>query len=355
MSSQEKVPPGGFHRQRSEFGSYGPGHFLREGTKLRHSTIKFLLNAGGMGDYVNYSAALLWAAQNLPWIHGQVYVSSFFCEFLEVILRDYPQWSVHDGASIRIESDDCFIGPEIIMGDQNITRQLANATGAHLMDLGFQYYVNMQAAPPEVMLPRLPATLPYIDGAGAGLRPGKYVVFTPGAVVPSRATTGKHLNPLIDFCREHGLTPVFLGKDGFAQGMKVGFADDINYSKGIDLRGKTTTLQAAAIMEHSFCVLGLDNGLLHLAATTNASLLFGYNITTVEQRIPRRDWGRTFNLALSPQELACVGCQTHGKLILNHTYHQCLYGDTLCIDKLFASGRYEGAILELLKEKKDAV
>jgi hypothetical protein len=307
-----------------------------------------------MGDYVNYTTALLWVAQNLPWVHGQIYVSSFFMDFLEVIFRDYPKWSVHDGSAIRIEPHDCFIGPEIQMEGQNITRQLANATGAHLMDLGFQYYTNQQAAPPGVMLPRLPATRP--QKVHWEVRPhlGKYVVFTPGSVVPARATTAKHLNPLIEFCVSQGLTPVFLGKNNFAQGMKVNFDEGIRFDLGIDLRDKTTILQAASVMEHAVCVLGLDNGLLHLAAATDANVIFGYNITTIAQRVPRRNWGETLNLALTPQELACTACQANGKLMINHTYHKCYYGDTKCIDLLFSGGRFEKAVT-YFKEKQDAI
>lgn len=346
-------PPSGVVRQRSDSGLYGPANHWREGTEIRHTDVKFLLNSGGMGDYINYTPSLIWAAKNCPWIHGQIYVSPFFMDFMSLVLKPYPKWTVHSGEQILIENGDCFIGPEVVMEGQNVTRQLANATGSHLMDLGFQYFVNKSEAPAGTLLPKLPPTR--ADKVHWLVRPhlGRYVVFTPGSVVPARATTGKHLNPLIDYCLALGLTPVFLGKNNFAAGMNVRFAEDIEFSKGIDLRDKTTMLQAASIMEHAVAVLGLDNGLLHLAACTDANLIFGYNITTVEQRIPRRDWGQTINLILTEEELSCVSCQAHGKLMMNHSYHNCLYGDTKCIDLLFSGGRFEWALDQLISGRND--
>lgn len=329
---------------------YGPENNWRPGTWIRPAPFSFFFNAGGMGDYINYTSAILWLAQHVPWIHGTVYCDPFLTEFLDTVLAPYPHWKSGDGRKVTFEADLGIAGPELMIAGHNVSHQLCNATGAHLMDLGFQYYANRSVAPEGWHLPRLPETRP--EKVHFRVRPhlGKYVVFTPGAIRPVGMTYGKHLNPLIEYVCSLGLMPVFLGKNEFVgaanSDLDPKFADDITYDRGIDLRNQTTVMQAAHIMEHAVCVLGLDNGLLHLAATTNATVIFGYNITSVADRKPRRDWGRDFAVSLTKTELPCIACQTNGKLMLNHTFHKCWYGDSKCVDMLFASGQFEQAIKE---------
>ena len=328
---------------------YGPEFGFRPSTPLHPAPIFFLLNAGGMGDYINYAAALKWIAERAPWVHGTVFISPFLIEFLEYIFKPYPHWKIRSGDHIKLESDICFMGPEIQMPTHLANHQLLNATGAHLMDLGFAYYANMNTAPADWTLPfaEFPENKVHAELRG---QTGKYVVITPGAVTVARYVTGEHLNPIIRHVKSLGLLPVFLGKDEVSKFVKPMFADDIAFDEGLDLRNKTTVCQAAAIMERAACVLGLDNGLLHLAACTKANVIFGYNITSVKHREPRRRWGRLINISLTDEELACSGCQSKMKLLVNHTFHRCLYSDSKCIDLLFADGakRWCDAIDEML-------
>ena len=328
---------------------YGPEHNMRPGTWIKPAPMLYFLNAGGIGDYINYTAALIWVAKNCPWVHGTIYANPYFLEFLNYHIRQFENWRVMDGASVTLPHNMAFSGPELMVNGQNITHQLCNATGSHLMDLGFQYYANIQAAPPGTTLPFMDIPLKKVRWE-LREKAGKYVVFTPGAVTAVRMTHGRHLNPLIEYVCSKGLLPVFLGKSEIVKDLNPKFADDIDYHKGLDLRDQTTLLQAAAIMQHAACVLGLDNGLLHLAACTPAKVIFGYNITEVKDREPRRTWGKLINVALTKEELACVGCQTHWKLIINHTFHKCMYGDNKCIDMLFSGGRFERAIDEMLSQ-----
>lgn len=339
--------------------TYGPERGMREGTELNPAPMAFFFNGGGLGDYINYSAACLWSAQHFPWIHGTIYVSSFLREFLSEIFAPYPNWQVRSGEKVALDSDVCFAGPDLNMGGQVINHQLLNATGAHLIDLGFAYYANMCPAPPE-------ATLPYVNYPLKKLHfelranAGKYVVFTPGAIVSSRCVSGQHLNPLIHWVRDRGYLPVFLGRSEVTPDLNPVFPDDIDYAAGLDLRNQTTITEAAAVMQHSAAVLGLDNGLLHLAACTDANVLFGYNITGPSHREPRRHpscRGKTVNITLTKSDLACNHCQDNMKLLIGHTFHRCLYGDLRCIDLLFAdsAARWKKELEGLLLEVTDAI
>jgi hypothetical protein len=152
-----------------------------------------------------------------------------------------------------------------------------------------------------------------------------------------------------------GITPVFLGKsDILLDGNKTTkFKEDIHFHKGLDLREKTTVIEAAAIMQYAECTVGLDMGLLHVAALMKDSkIIFGYNIVLPEHRRPRRDHGRCIDLFITKEELECIACQSVIKKLPTHKFDKCYYGDNKCIDLLFAneSERWKKAIDEILTD-----
>jgi hypothetical protein len=332
--------------------TFGEEFGLRAGTRLHPVPMEFVLTDAGMGDFICFSSAILWLAQNTPWVRGTLYAPKFLLPFLERILKKHRHWRVRNGEQgITGDPATPLIGPNL-MDEKgvNLTPQLINATGAHLVDLGFIYYANMQKAPPGVYYPKLHLTPQELPPEVSALR-GRYVVFTPGSVTSSRTVLAKHLNPLIDYVLERGLTPVFLGKGKFSSdNIITQFDPNIAYGKGVNLINRTDLFQAASIMENAACVLGLDNGLLHLASCTNAKIIFGYNIAGPEFREPRRNWGHTVNLTVPRSQLACIHCQDRVKMLATHSFHFCLYGDTLCIDMLFENEgeRWKKAIDYLL-------
>ena len=334
----------------------GPELHFRQGTSIPKYVINFALNEGGLGDYLNYMSAILWAAKNCPWIEGRIVVVKHFIPLFRLILETYGvNWELVPGedASTILRDQTPIIGPEIQMDGRNVNPQLLNPIGAHLIDLGFAYYTNRCPAPAD-------ATLPYLDLRGAKLPHkvrhlrGRYVVITTGAMTPSRFVSGKHMNPLIDYILAEGFTPVFLGKRQTGGHLNATFAADIEYQKGLDLRDQTDLITAAAVMANSVGVLGIDNGLLHLAACTDANVLFGYSIAGPDQRAPRRNWGMTFNLAITKKDLACASCQSNIKILLGHTFHKCLYEDLKCIDILFIDqvDRWTSALAKCFDEFK---
>lgn len=311
---------------------------------------------GDFGDFINYSSSLRWVAKNCPWVIGKVFVSEYLNPLFKEIFKDFPEWEVFPGerAGEFIDPQSPIIGPEIMMNGTNVNPQLVNATGAHLTDLGFAYFANMIPAPKDAYLPKLDfpeqKLLPKVKRLH-----GKYAVVPTGSMTPSRWIEGKHLNPLIRHIKALGLTPVFLGKrDPTGNGkLCAHFAEDIAYDEGLDMRDQTSILDAACIMQHAAFTVGLDCGLLHLASCMKDSrVIFAYNITTPKHRMPRRNWGQTINVCLTPADLECAACQSRVKLNSSHTYHECIYGDTKCIDLLFGNdaARFKNAIAQLIVE-----
>ena len=324
----------------------GPEHGYREGTKVPCFPMNFTYADGGMGDYICWTAALLWVAANVPFVEGRLFAPAFFIEFVRYAFRD-TSWKVFLAEKIQdhYEDNSLVLGPGI-----NGHQQLLNAVGTHLLDLGFAYFCNMSPPPgpewyhyPEFSFPS--SALP------KKLIPGKYVVLTPGGTTVTRRVPGEAWNPIIEDILQRGLTPVFLGKNNMTKEHRAIFPEGTHYDKGIDLRDQTTTLEAAAIMQHAAATLGLDNGLLHLAACVPSDIVFGYNIAAPSQRRPvRRLPGRIIDITLTEAELACRHCQTHMKQQNLINFKNCFYGDTLCLTKLFAneSEKWRKALAEIL-------
>jgi len=323
----------GHFRTYQRTATVGPEHGYREGTKVPCFPMNFTLADGGMGDYICWTAALIWNAENLPFIEGRVFAPNFFIEFVRRALKPYPKWKVFLAERIQehYENNSLILGPGI-----NGHQQLLNAVGTHLLDLGFAYFCNMSPPPsvaegyhyPEFDFPA--STLP------REVRGKRYVCLTPGGTTPTRKVPGEYWNPLIDWLLSRDITPVFLGKANMTKEHTAIFPEGTDYAKGIDLRNQTTTLEAAAIMQHAVATVGLDNGLLHLAACVPSNIVFGYNIAAPSQRRPvRRLPGKIIDITVSKSELACIHCQTNMKQQNLINFRNCFYGDGLCMDLLW--------------------
>ena len=345
----------------------GPPHF-RPGTKLPIVKYNFVFSGAGMGDWICYMPAMVWIAKNLPWIKGRIFAAEFFCEFAKNVMRDFHDWKINPTEKINelAEPRTVFRGPGISINGKSAGGQLLNGTGAHLVDVGFAYFVN-KSPPPEGA-----DVFPELDfefGNWRNVSPNEtkiqnipplttntYAVFTTGGVTPVRTVPGEYWNPIIDHVISIGLTPVFIGKSNIAGCVNVTFPDGCNYDKGIDLRNKTTMMEAAYLMDRAACVLGLDNGLIHLAACTNAKIIAAYNIVDPKERRPNRRPGPSWiELSLSKEELACANCQSEMRSLPAHTFKHCLYGDKKCIDLLFDNNgrRWTDAIDRILSPPGD--
>lgn len=310
---------------------YGAEHGFQPDSSVPRWIHNYIFNDEGMGGFINYTGVTTWLAKNCPWIDGRVWSEQYLVPLLKDVFAPYPNWKVQPSNQFSqlMDHGTATIGPMLAVNGVQQTRQFFTCIGSHPFDVGFGMYAATCPPPADAMLPvlnyppeRMPHKLRRIRG--------QYVVFTCGGTTPIRTMTGAHINPLITYVKSLGLTPVFLGKRDLLNTGKVNttFADDTNYSEGIDLREQTGVKDAAAIMQHAACTVGLDGGLLHLAALMQDSrIVFGYNITSVAHRVPRRNHGKTFNLTLTEQELPCIGCQSKWKQVPNTMFDDCFYAE----------------------------
>lgn len=326
-----------FATQKTE---YYPAWGFRDKIVMYPIEMAFIFINGGMGDYITWFTAIEWLASEAKWIKGTIVIPNYFKEFAEYLLRPYPDWKFtfyQNMGELPNVNQLAFRGPV------QLDRESLNATGAHLSTCGWVYFTNKERAPEGwdryPVLKQDDLNKIELPAEAAQLQPGKYVVITTGQTTNSRKTPPGAWNYVIDHVIERGLTPVFLGKSvmdtGNPQNIHTAWQKELDYSKGVDLRDKTSLMQCAAVMSRAACVVGHDNGLLHLAGCTEVPIVFGYNLASPEHREPKRAVGRTINVVLTHEELACNFCQSKTNFVIGYNFRECFYKDNKCMEMLF--------------------
>jgi ADP-heptose:LPS heptosyltransferase len=166
--------------------------------------------------------------------------------------------------------------------------------------------------------------------------PPKYIVITTGSTVPVREWPAAQVNSVINWIRQQGLRIVFLGKQHVSKDIIGHFDAKINYHLGINLIDKTTLLEAHAIMSNAVAVIGLDNGLLHLAACSSVPIVAGYTTVSPKYRLPYRNNKLGWNcFAVEPdKDLDCRFCQSSCIINYEQDFRRCFHADYLCTKQL---------------------
>ena len=172
--------------------------------------------------------------------------------------------------------------------------------------------------------------------------PKKYAVIPTGFTAEVREMIPEAVNGLSKWLNKQAITPVYLGKSnsplGSGKAINPTFKEGIDYSLGLDLRDQTDLLQSAKIISNAEVIIGLDNGLLHLAGMTQTPIVAGFTTLTPEHRIPYRHntLGWKCSMVVPDQRLTCRFCQSNTHFILGHDYRKCFYEDYVCTKSMTA-------------------
>jgi hypothetical protein len=319
---------------------------FRKGTKHPVRVFNFFLRQGGLGDYICHMPAFEYMAEMFPQVYGRLFANPPFTDVAKHIMKKYPHWDVH-----KVTQAEKVMKPGEMMFDPSKYIKYVSAPGAHLLDLGFIYYCNQQAAvEPYNRMTSLKGLTHNFE------LPERYAVVTPGATAKARTMPAEGFNAVCEHLISRGVTPVFLGKKDFAHmGADSSYFAKIdqeyNLDCGVNLLEQTTLLEAVAVMEGALMVVGLDNGLLHFAGCTDVPIIFGHSVTEVHHREIRRKRGKTINIALRKEDLACYACQSRMRFVIGHAFKYCIYDDYKCLDLLFSNKAeaWARAIDEILK------
>jgi ADP-heptose:LPS heptosyltransferase len=106
-------------------------------------------------------------------------------------------------------------------------------------------------------------------------------------------------------------------------------------------------IEALAIINKASLLVGVDNGLMHLAACgeNGTPIVGGYTTINPEYRdLPN------LRESIEPdEELSCRFCQSKYNFAFLHDFRTCMYGDLKCVSQMTA-GKFIKASAKVLNE-----
>lgn len=307
---------------------------------------------GGLGDTLARLPAFRYMHDEFPHVSSTLYIQDGWLELVKFLLPETGRRTYRSYSEARHGMKK----PMIVFEKDRLT-----TLNLHLTDHAFLILMDM--------LPPSQEAKAYIKAPPVELHPNsdealdtEMVIFTTDYTAPSRQWPAVHINTLAKKVIEAGLTPVLLGTtEPIPTGAE---ADDIiprqtsgiDASRFIDLRNKTTLIEALGIIQRAKAVVGADNGLLHLAHCTDTPVVMGFTSLKPEHRIPVRlkPWRNALEAGLIGSDLArgaqltktvearvpCKGCQSRG-FAINHDWRTCLFDDYICTLTLTAERFWE--------------
>jgi ADP-heptose:LPS heptosyltransferase len=288
-----------------------------------HLNVNF--NSGGLGDCVAQMVAVKYMRDRCPNVVQHCWVPDYFVDFAKKLCP---------GVLIKSHSEAAKKYNPKIGGVQMVSPGMQHTSmGTHLVDLGFHLLVDKQVPIEQKnYLPLPPGT--NIDRFKL---PEKYVVLTVGFTAPNREMLPSVANGIIDYCTSKNIPVVTLGST--ANKIIPGtFKEEIKLDQTINLVNNTNILEAGAIISKSACIVGLDNGLLHVAGCTEVPIIVGFTNVLPEHRLPIRhnELGWNCYVVEPEQSLECRGCQSRMAHVYGHDFRGCYYGDMACLSQLTA-------------------
>lgn len=280
-----------------------------------------------LGDHVARMSAVKYICDNLKHVDLYLYIPDFFVPVAKnlvpnIRIRGFSEKHKYDPKLTAIKTS-C---------------QQHDTLATHLTDHAFNVLVNKQVDIEHKNYCKL--NTKKIDITKFKL-PEKYVVVTTGFTANVREWPASSVNETVDYINSRGYTTLFLGSravpvNGMADNITGNFNNSIDYSKGIDLIDKTTLLEAGKIIAQSKCIIGVDNGLLHLAGTTDVPIIGGFTTVEGKYRFPYRNNQLGWNFySVNPNEsLGCRFCQSNWSLVYDHDFRNCWYNDRLCVSQM---------------------
>lgn len=284
--------------------------------------VNVLFDNGGCGDLVAWLPALKFIYNTHPHVTLNVWVPDFFLEFAANSLR---------GTRKRINLNKLSDLSRVNRNHQTISFKMQNYTnlGAHMTEHAFEVICHTKPDDKN-HLNYLSLDLTNTDINKFNL-PEKYVVITTGFTAAVREFLPEHVNKISQYVISKGYTPVFLGKHttntGIKHVIKGTFNNEIDYSAGLDLIDKTSLIECVKICGGSHAVVGLDNGILHLAGCTDVPIVGGFTTVNPKHRMPYRhgNIGLQYYSVVPQESLKCRFCQSNWQFTNGHDFTKCYY------------------------------
>lgn len=297
--------------------------------KPKTKTLNMILMDGGLGDKIADLTAVDYTCKKYPWIKILLWCPDFLVGLAKHLLP----------ASVDIKGYSAMRHQYNPNKTTKTTKWdgITSPMKIHLLDYSFlklcdenpsiEHKNYLQIRPNEIVSREFDL-------------PDSYAVITTAYTAKVREFPPETINKLSDYLNNLGITPVFLGQrdtsTGASHNIKGNINSSIDYTKGIDLIDKTTLLEAANIMNYAKVVIGVDNGLLHLAGCTKAPIIGGFTTVSPLIRWPVRNSQLGWNCfeVVPESELGCRFCQQTTNFLYGHDYRDCWYDDFKCVKSM---------------------
>jgi ADP-heptose:LPS heptosyltransferase len=293
------------------------------------TNINITFYGGGMGDCIAKMPAVRYLLREYKHVTADMWVPDYFMELAEYWLKDEPHIrKLRPFSAMKAECD--FTLPALLTHNSTAT-----TIHTHLVHNAYNTLLDIPA-------PEDPTDLEYYRITGEpDQNYGNYVVITTNFTANSREMKPETINALIDWADSKSLKVVFLGKSIMDLGEQkhthiLAKTSRAELHRGINLINQTSLLEAARIMSKAKAVIGLDNGLLHLAACTDVPIVGGFSTVDPNTRMPYRQgrMGHNFYPVVPDESLGCRFCQTNMNLVYKVDFRLCYYSDYKCLDLL---------------------
>lgn len=290
--------------------------------------LNIVLTDGGLGDHVASLVAVDYIAKNYPYVTVYLWVPDYLLEFAKTALPGVRIKNFTD-AKKYYSADKPFVTTRWDGRTSGMRMHLLDYAFATLCDniVGYEEKNYLQVDTSKVKITHFKL-------------PEKYVVMTAGFTAPSREFLPEYVNTVVKYVKSKGYEVIFIGKKhtytGTIHTIKGNFKEEIDFSAGMNLIDKTSLLEATKIMGLAKCVIGLDNGLLHLAGCTEVPIVGSFTSVEPKARMPVRhnQLGWNYYPVVPPPSLGCGFCQSRLNYIYDHDFKNCIKQDYECLTVL---------------------
>lgn len=287
---------------------------LREGEGYRPVEINITSGRGGLGDQISRVPAIKFILRTYPHVTIHLSVPDYAYPLFFYFFEGEANLRLFNWDTER----DIVTRPTYIFN-----HDLHTTLGTHLVDYAFNILMDRNN------IDMKDKSYPRVLGEPDFLIDRPYIVLTPGFTAQNRALPGNTWNYIAQEIEKLGYLPVWVGKGDVYHDLKGRFDGSVDYGKGLDLRDKTSLVEAARIMGKASCVVGLDNGLLHLAACTDVPLVAGYSSVEPLIRLPIREGKLGHNVVYIEPD-TCKACESKVRFEYDVDFKYCYFADYRC-------------------------
>jgi ADP-heptose:LPS heptosyltransferase len=335
---------------------------------------------GGLGDQIARLPALRFAYLSMPHVKFHYYIPDYFEGVFRSSMKDligprlqYRLFGSNDRKNFAADTHSSFT-PENV---SSLRRHLTEYAFDIICDgqpPSAEFYnsaqLDLSRFRPSVAL-RASLRALYENEEYILRKPFKqrYVVLTSKYTAPVRQPNPDGLNKLAKWCLDQGIQVVWVGRDTMETGNDSVITSNSNeyldYSVGINLINKTSLIETAWLIDNAECIVGFDNGALHLAGMTDTWIVGAFTSVDPKTRMPYRKGKRGHKyVALTPHEdLQCRFCQSRMTMnivrkdgfLKSHDFRKCFYEDYQCISQIGAELLIKGVDHVLKKRKETGV